>query len=644
MTTAYTSLLGLALPVTGELSGTWGDTVNNSITSLLDSAIAGTTTLSSDADVTLTTTTGASNTSRQAILLWTAGGTVTRNITAPAQSKIYTVINKSSSTQSIVLRGVGPTTGVTIVQGESAVCAWNGSDFIKISNTSGAGVFTTLSVTGVATFSAGTAALPAITTTGDTNTGIWFPAADTIAFTEGGVESMRIDSSGNLGLGVTPSAWWSSFKALQVNNSSFGTYLNRAYVSANWYVDSTVTSKYIASDYATQYLQQNGSHIWYNAPSGTAGNAITFTQAMTLDASGNLGIGATTSNGKLTIKNPSSSGAQTILRIQSATNTLDLGGLSFNQSTDEFKLEAITSAGFLTFGTGSGGTERMRITSAGELILGGTSALLGQSGSLVIEGNNAAPFLSLFRNDTSVSSGNGLGVIRFYGNDTTSNTPTVLATITAEATAAHAAGDNPTALVFGTTPAASATVAERMRIDSSGNLLVGTTSALNGTARLDVSAPSGNNVSATLKNDAGAGQWNTQIWNAGTTGDNAFIQFATETSYIGRGSITYNRAGGLVAYNTTSDYRAKDIIGPVADSGALIDSVPVYMGKMKDATQERPMFLAHETPNYAHTGEKDAVDADGKPVYQQMDASALIPVMWAEIQSLRKRLAVLESA
>jgi hypothetical protein len=135
MTTAYTSLLGLALPVTGELSGTWGDTVNNSITSLLDSAIAGTTTLSSDADVTLTTTTGAANTSREAILLWTAGGTVTRNITAPAQSKAYYVINASVSTQSIVLRGAGPTTGVTIVQGEKAVCAWNGTDFVKVAST-----------------------------------------------------------------------------------------------------------------------------------------------------------------------------------------------------------------------------------------------------------------------------------------------------------------------------------------------------------------------------------------------------------------------------------------------------------------------------------------------------------------------------
>ena len=135
MATAYTSLLGLALPVTGELSGTWGDTVNNSITSLLDSAIAGTTTLNTDADVTLTTTTGATNTAREAILLWTAGGTVTRNITAPAQSKAYYVINASVSTQSIVLRGAGPTTGVTIVQGEKAVCAWNGTDFVKVAST-----------------------------------------------------------------------------------------------------------------------------------------------------------------------------------------------------------------------------------------------------------------------------------------------------------------------------------------------------------------------------------------------------------------------------------------------------------------------------------------------------------------------------
>ena len=130
MATAATTLLGLALPVQGELSGTWGDTVNNSITNLLDAAVAGTTTLSTDADVTLTTTTLAANQAREAIILWTAGGTATRYITAPAQSKAYVVINKTSSTQSIVIRGVGPTTGVTIPAGSSRVVAWNGSDFV----------------------------------------------------------------------------------------------------------------------------------------------------------------------------------------------------------------------------------------------------------------------------------------------------------------------------------------------------------------------------------------------------------------------------------------------------------------------------------------------------------------------------------
>ena len=136
MTTAYTSLLGLALPVTGELSGTWGDTVNNSITSLLDSAIAGTQTLT--ADTTLTTTTGAANQARQAILLCSpASANIT--ITAPAQSKAYIVIN-TSGTYTVKIRGVGPTTGVTLAVSETAVVAWNGSDFVKVSSISSTGV------------------------------------------------------------------------------------------------------------------------------------------------------------------------------------------------------------------------------------------------------------------------------------------------------------------------------------------------------------------------------------------------------------------------------------------------------------------------------------------------------------------------
>jgi hypothetical protein len=179
----------------------------------------------------------------------------------------------------------------------------------------------------------------------------------------------------------------------------------------------------------------------------------------------------------------------------------------------------------------------------------------------------------------------------------------------------------------------------QVTVGTAGELLVGPTSASFG-EKFNLTA--GNQNGALIKNTQ-ASENPILVWNASTTGDAAFIAFATETSYTGRGTINYNRGAGLVAYNVTSDYRAKDIYGPVENSGALIDSIPVYMGKMKGATQARPMFLAHETPAYAHTGEKDAVDENGNPVYQQMDTSALIPVMWAEIQELRKRLLAVEA-
>lgn len=132
MTTSYTSLLGLALPVTGELSGTWGDVVNQEITNLLDSSIAGTTTITTDADVTLSTTDGAANQARQAVLYFSGARTATRTYTAPAHSKVYVVVNATTGGYPIILNGVGPTTGVPIPAGIRALVAWNGSDFTVI--------------------------------------------------------------------------------------------------------------------------------------------------------------------------------------------------------------------------------------------------------------------------------------------------------------------------------------------------------------------------------------------------------------------------------------------------------------------------------------------------------------------------------
>jgi hypothetical protein len=114
-----------------------------------------------------------------------------------------------------------------------------------------------------------------------------------------GTEVLKLDSSGNLGLGVTPSAWYSAggYASLQVGNASlFGrnSANSELYLSANAFDNSSGNPTYITTDFATRYAQNDGVHSWLTAPSGTAGNAITFTQAMTLNASGNLGLGTPT--------------------------------------------------------------------------------------------------------------------------------------------------------------------------------------------------------------------------------------------------------------------------------------------------------------------------------------------------------------
>lgn len=127
MTINYTSLLGLAQPVTGTESGTWGTVVNDEITALVEEAVAGGETIDVTAgNVTLTSTSGAANQARNAILLVTGTPGTSRNVVAPSSSKVYIV--KNSSDGAVVLKG-SATTGVTIPVNVEALCFWNGSDF-----------------------------------------------------------------------------------------------------------------------------------------------------------------------------------------------------------------------------------------------------------------------------------------------------------------------------------------------------------------------------------------------------------------------------------------------------------------------------------------------------------------------------------
>ena len=177
MTTERTDNLKLALPVQGELSGTWGDTVNNGITDYVDIAVAGTLTLTGDGAVNLSLTEGAaagtnigSTTAQYAIIKVTGTLTTTKVITAPASSKTYVVINAATG-GSVTVKAIDQT-GVTVAVGEKAYVAFNGTDYVKIAGSD---------VDGVSTISFGTTGLTPSTATSGAVT-----VAGTLAVANGG--------------------------------------------------------------------------------------------------------------------------------------------------------------------------------------------------------------------------------------------------------------------------------------------------------------------------------------------------------------------------------------------------------------------------------------------------------------------------
>jgi len=128
--TTYTTLLGLAQPATGEETGNWGNIVNNFLSNYVDSAVAGSLTVTTDTTLTKTTGSSLTSTSSQYAVILASPASVNITITAPAASKTYLVIN-TSSTYTVTFRATGQA-GVTLYPGTNATLAYNGTDFVVV--------------------------------------------------------------------------------------------------------------------------------------------------------------------------------------------------------------------------------------------------------------------------------------------------------------------------------------------------------------------------------------------------------------------------------------------------------------------------------------------------------------------------------
>jgi hypothetical protein len=177
-------------------------------------------------------------------------------------------------------------------------------------------------------------------------------------------------------------------------------------------------------------------------------------------------------------------------------------------------------------------------------------------------------------------------------------------------------------------------VANYTTINSSGSLLVGTTSTVF-SEKLSVVQTG---ATASFFSTDTATEYGIGITNTATSGNNGFLLLQTEPGRTTRGSVQYNRSGGLVVYNTTSDYRAKTVNGLVQNALSKVALLKPSTGRMNGATEDIDFFVAHELQEVvpsAVTGEKDAVNEDSTPKYQMVDKSALIPLLTKAIQELK---------
>jgi hypothetical protein len=593
MPSTYTTNGGIELPANGEQSGTWGETVNDNM-SIIDRLTNGVGSISlSGTTHTLTTTDGTLSDGQYNVLVLggSPSGTNTITISPNDGEHVYIVKNISGQTATFT-QGSGAsisvlnnTTKIIYADGAGAGAAvvdiTGALDLgsLIIAGTSVTATAAELNYNDITTLGTVQASK---TVTADASGDVLFPDGDKAIFGAGSDLQIYHDGSnsyisdqgaGNLTLGADGNinflnAAFNEYTAQFISNGAVNLFYDNvaklSTTSAGVTVTGAVSSNKGSAGTLATFTDGVNSNFVVETSSllttignGAGSAALAFksnnTTNMTLDASGNVGIGTSSPAAKLEVASPASTPA--VLRISS------------NKT-----------------GTGAGDRDRLDFYSADN---SGTAYQLG--------------YMDYDRADTT-------GTASYI------------------AWASRVAG----------------TVAERMRIDSSGNFLVGTTAQpiVGSIGKLGITSGGG-----------------------GAAGTSVFVTDTNATAHLSKGNSDnsyyfgyfLNWGGSAVgsifctasatAYNTSSDYRLKTDAQPmVGASDRVLALKPVNFAWIVDGTRVDG-FLAHEAQAVVPecvTGTKDAVDADGKPEYQGIDQSKLVPLLTAALQEALTKIAALE--
>lgn len=400
MTITPTALLSLPIITTGTESGTWGDVVDNGLTSYLDIAIAGGLAVSiTTADVTLAKTAGTSaatgivsTTAQYAILNVSGAKTAARSLNLPITSKYYLINNAGTSTGGpflLTVRGVTPTTGVTLVDGEKAIVAWNGTDYVKITSTPSS------LVAGGITY--GTGASNASTAAGTSGNALISAGAGAPAFGNLALGTANTNVSGALTVtnGGTGAATLASNNVLLGNGTGAlqavapGTTGNVLTSNGTTWASTAITGG--VSNPQTTLFTTSGSGQTFNVPAG-----VTKVKVTIIGGGGAGGTAVYTSGGATTSTGGAGGGgggaAVKWLSVVAGTLTVTVGAASGTSSVASGTNNTITTVSATgNAGIGSSGDLNIRggAGTTKDLFSGAGQTTGGNGGSSILGGGAA---------------------------------------------------------------------------------------------------------------------------------------------------------------------------------------------------------------------------------------------------------------